>query len=101
MCHERERRAHLGVGFANSVRQGFPLHPLEALPPDLRPRRREARGAVLAGCALCPAPCRTGRANFKKQLRNVLAVYREAKMDVRQDVLMLLPSPPHILPNAS
>ncbi len=41
------------------------------------------------------------KANFKKQLRNVMAVYREAKMDVRQDVLMLLPSPPHILPNAS
>ena len=41
------------------------------------------------------------KANFKKQLRNVLAVYRDAKMDVRQDVLMLLPSPPHILPDAS
>lgn len=36
------------------------------------------------------------KANFRKQLRNVLAVYREAKMDVRQDVLLLLPSPPHV-----
>ena len=33
------------------------LNTLEALPPDLRPCRREARGAGLAGCALCPAPC--------------------------------------------
>ena len=41
------------------------------------------------------------KANFKKQLRNVVAVYRDAKMDVRQDVLLLLPSPPHILPAAA
>jgi hypothetical protein len=38
------------------------------------------------------------KVNFKKQLRNVLAVYREAKVDVRQEVLILLPSPPHVLP---
>lgn len=33
------------------------------MPPAALPgatRRREARGAVLAGCALCPAPCRQG-----------------------------------------
>jgi hypothetical protein len=37
------------------------------------------------------------KTNFKKQLRNVLAVYRDAKIDVQQDVVIMLPSPPHIL----
>jgi hypothetical protein len=41
---------------------------------------------------------RSFRTNFKKQLRNVLAVYRDANVDVQQDVLLLLPSKPHILP---
>ena len=39
------------------------------------------------------------KANFKKQLRNVLAVYQDARVDVRQDLLLLLPSPPHVLPS--
>ncbi len=36
------------------------------------------------------------RNNFKKQLRAVLAVYREAKVVPTQDVLLLHPSPTHI-----
>lgn len=38
------------------------------------------------------------RANFKKQLRQVIAIYPQAKLKVTQDWLMLLPSRPHILP---
>ena len=38
------------------------------------------------------------KVNFKAQLRNVLAIYREAKLKVEQDFLLLLPSKPHILP---
>jgi hypothetical protein len=36
--------------------------------------------------------------NFKKQLRHVLTIYPEAKVDAQRDVLMLLPSPPHVAP---
>lgn len=41
------------------------------------------------------------KANFRKQLRAVLAFYREAKLDARQDCLVLLPSKPHVLPEIS
>lgn len=41
------------------------------------------------------------KSNFKKQLRSVLAVYGDAKLDVKQDYLLLLPSKPHILPNTN
>ena len=65
--HPARRRGTGLSGRRRPVRRSAdPHHPaqvlntLEALPPDLRPRRREARGAVLAGCALCPAPSRTG-----------------------------------------
>jgi hypothetical protein len=36
------------------------------------------------------------KTNFKKQLRAVLNVYRDAKIDVGQDRVLLLPSKPHI-----
>jgi hypothetical protein len=38
------------------------------------------------------------KSNFKKALRQVLAIYRDAKLEVRQDLLLLLPSKPHVLP---
>jgi hypothetical protein len=39
------------------------------------------------------------KTNFKKQLRQVLSVYWDAKLEVTQDALILLPSKPHILPD--
>jgi hypothetical protein len=36
--------------------------------------------------------------NFKKALRQVLAIYRDAKVDVRPDRLVLLPTKPHVPP---
>lgn len=38
--------------------------------------------------------------NFKKQLRAVKAVYREARFEASQHSLMLLPSPPHVIPRS-
>lgn len=42
------------------------------------------------------------KSNFKKQLRNVLAVYRSANVDTdaKQDTLILKPSKPHINPKS-
>lgn len=43
-----------------------------------------------------PQGARDFKTNFIKQLRSVLAVYRDAKVDTTQDALILFPSKPHI-----
>ena len=54
------------------------------------------------GCSYADTPQGMAdfKANFKKQLRSVLAVYRNANLDTTQDTLILKPSKPHIDPKA-
>jgi hypothetical protein len=39
------------------------------------------------------------KTNFRRALRQVLAIYRDAKLDVRQNLIVLLPSKPHVPPS--
>jgi len=47
-----------------------------------------------------PQGLRDFKNNFKRHLRSVWAIYRDAKFQVEQDHFILLPSKPHILPES-
>ena len=51
-----------------------------------------------ANYALTPQGQANFKSNFKKALRQVLAIYRDAKVEVRPERLVLLPAKPHVPP---